>query len=184
MKRHFRDYFPLLAVAALVILLDQWSKNIVRTSLPYTESWAPWNWLLPYARIVHWQNTGAAFGMFQGMSLVFAVLAVIVSIAIIYYYPLVPKEDWLIRLALGLQLGGAIGNLIDRLRFGGAVTDFISVGNFAVFNVADACVSVGVVLLIIGMWMRERRLEREKKEAEANQPKESSVSPVEQTKSE
>lgn len=184
MKRHFRDYLPLLGIATVVILLDQWSKNIVRTSLPYTESWAPWNWLLPYARIVHWQNTGAAFGMFQGMSLVFAVLAVIVAAAIIYYYPLVPKEDWLIRLALGLQLGGAIGNLIDRLRFGGAVTDFISLGNFAVFNVADACVSVGVVLLIIGMWLRERRLEREKRAAAVNSTEESAVSGAEQPKSE
>jgi signal peptidase II len=163
LKRHFRDYIPLLAIAGVIVVLDQWTKQLVRTNVPYAEVWAPWKWMLPYARIVHWQNTGAAFGMFQGMALVFTILAIIVSAAIIYYFPLVPKEDWLIRLALGMQLGGAIGNLIDRLQFSGAVTDFVSVGNFAVWNVADACISVGVVLLVLGMWMRERRLEREKK---------------------
>ncbi len=163
MKRRLRNYLPLFAVALIVITLDQISKYLVRTRLPYTEVWAPWDWMLPFARVVHWQNTGAAFGMFQGMSLVFGVLAVIVSAAIIYYYPQVPKEDWLIRLALGMQLGGALGNLIDRLQFGGAVTDFISLGNFAVFNVADASISVGVVLLILGLWLRERRTEQAKR---------------------
>jgi signal peptidase II len=181
LKRHLRDYIPLFAVTAIVLLLDQWTKYLVRTKLPYTDVWAPWDWLLPYARIVHWQNTGAAFGMFQGMSLIFAVLAVIVSIAIVYYFPLVPKEDWLIRLALGLQLGGALGNLIDRVQYGGAVTDFVSVGNFAVFNVADACISVGVVLLILGMWLHERRLERAKRQIDPTlAPDASSASTPEQ----
>jgi signal peptidase II len=95
--------------------------------------------------------------MFQGFSVVFGVLAVVVSIAILYYFPLVPKEDKLIRLALAMQFGGALGNLIDRLRFNGAVTDFISVGNFAVWNVADASITIGVAVLILGMWQKERR---------------------------
>ena len=181
MKRHFRDYIPLLVITAIVLFFDQWTKYLVRTGLPYTEVWAPWDWLLPYARIVHWQNTGAAFGMFQGMSLVFATLAVIVSVAIVYYFPLVPKEDWLIRLALGLQLGGALGNLIDRIQYGGAVTDFVSVGRFAVFNVADASISVGVVLLILGMWQHERRLERAKHQTDpALAPESSPTSTPEQ----
>ena len=175
MKRHFRDYVPLLAVAAIIVIIDQWTKYLVRTQVPYSEVWAPWDWLLPFARVVHWQNTGAAFGMFQGMNLVFMILAIIVSGAIVYYFPFVPKEDWLIRLALGIQLGGALGNLIDRIQYG-AVTDFISVGSFAVFNVADASITVGVVLLVLGMWMREKRLEREKKEGTASAPPDSSAS--------
>ena len=163
LKRHLRDYLPLLIIAGVILVLDQWSKHLVRTSIPYSEVWAPWDWMLPFVRFVHWQNTGAAFGMFQGMNIVFMILAIIVSIAILYYFPLIPKEDWLIRVALCSQFGGAVGNLIDRFQFG-AVTDFISVGSFAVFNVADACISVGVVLLILGMWLRERRLERLKQE--------------------
>jgi signal peptidase II len=166
LKRNLDHYTFLAGISGLIILLDQWTKHLVRTNIPYTEAWAPWDWLLPYARIVHWQNTGAAFGMFQGMNLFFSVLAIIVSAAIIYYFPQVPKMDWLVRLALGMQLGGAIGNLIDRIRFG-AVTDFVSVGSFAVFNVADASLSVGVVVLILGMWLRERREEKLKQQGAA-----------------
>ena len=119
---------------------------------------------MPYARVVHWQNTGAAFGIFQDLSIVFTILPFIVSAAIIYYFPQVPRSDWLIRLALSLQLGGALGNLIDRLTIG-HVTDFLSVGNFAVFNVADASISIGTALLILGIWLNER-----KKEVRQDQP--------------
>lgn len=94
--------------------------------------------------------------MFQELGAVFAVLAVIVSGAIIYYYPKVSSDDWAIRIALGLQLGGALGNLIDRLTMNYVVTDFISIGNFAVFNIADASITIGVILLIFTMWFRER----------------------------
>lgn len=93
------------------------------------------------------------------MSLVFTILAFIVSLAILYYFPRVPRGEWLMRLALALQLGGAIGNLIDRLTLG-TVTDFISVGTFAVFNVADASISVGTVILILAVWLSERKQKR------------------------
>lgn len=170
MKFRLSNYTFLFVVSGIIVILDQWTKHLVRSNLSFSEIWAPWDWLIPYARIVHWQNTGAAFGMFQGMSMVFLVLAVIVSVAIIYYYPQIPKEEWLIRLAMGMMLGGAIGNLIDRLRFDGAVTDFISVGSFAVFNIADASISVGVPILILGMWLREKRLEKEKEHASEGTP--------------
>ena len=65
------------------------------------------------------------------------------------------QDDWLLRLALSLQLGGALGNLIDRLTVG-HVTDFISVGNFPVFNLADASITIGAVLLFLDVWLRER----------------------------
>ncbi len=110
---------------------------------------------MPYARIVHWSNTGASFGMFQGFGMVFTVLSLIVAAVIVYYYPRVPVEEWPLRIAMGMQLGGALGNLIDRVTRG-EVTDFISVGNFAVFNIADASISVGVAVLLIGMWWKEK----------------------------
>jgi signal peptidase II len=155
LKKYFRDYVFLLSIATVIVLLDQWTKHLVRTLIPFGGSWSPWTWLEPYARFVHWQNTGAAFGMFQNLSMVFAVLAFIVSVAILYYFPRVPRSEWLMRLALALQLGGAVGNLIDRLTVG-TVTDFISLGTFAVFNIADACISVGTVLLILAVWLNER----------------------------
>ncbi len=155
MRKILRDYGFLLSLAALVIALDQWTKMLVRTRLDFEEFWAPWPWLAHYVRVVHWKNTGAAFGMLQGFGDVFTVLAILVAIAIIYYFPHVPARDWVLRLAMGLQLGGALGNLIDRL-VRGSVTDFISIGAFPVFNVADASISTGVAILVLGMWFKER----------------------------
>ena len=158
MRKILRDYGFLLTLAALIVAVDQWTKTLVRTRLALEEYWAPWPWLAHYARIVHWKNTGAAFGMLQGFGDVFTVLAILVAIAIIYYFPQVPPKDWVLRLAMGLQLGGALGNLVDRLTVG-SVTDFISIGTFPVFNVADASISTGVAILILGMWFKDRHTE-------------------------
>ena len=167
MKRNLSSYLTLFAVAGTLVALDQWTKWLVRTNLPYTGTWLPQGleWLSPYARIVHWYNSGAAFGMFQNGSLVFTVLAFIVIGVILYYYPQVEAGDWVLRIAMGMQLAGAAGNLIDRLMLGGKVTDFISVGTFPVFNVADASITVGVAVLVLGVWWKERQ---EKKNQQAS----------------
>jgi len=161
-KDLLRKYSGILLIAFVIILLDQWTKGWVRANIPTGESWLPdsWQWLSPYARIVNWYNTGAAFGMFKDGSMVFTVLAFIVIVAILFYYPKVEHDDWSLRLALSMQLGGAMGNLIDRLTIG-HVTDFISVGNFPVFNVADASISVGAAVLFLGVWLRERAERKE-----------------------
>jgi len=169
LKKIFNNYGFLFGIALVIVIIDQWTKWLVRTHLALGEIWAPWPWLLPYARIVHWSNTGAAFGMFQQSGDIFRLLAILVSLAIIYYFPRVPKSEWPLRLAMGLQLGGAVGNLIDRL-LQGQVTDFISVMNFAVFNVADACISIGVVVLLIGVWINERQAQKKVPEPELADP--------------
>ena len=157
MNRTWRSYAALVGLAGIVIGLDQWTKWLVRTNLPFQGVWLPdWlSWLAPYARVVNWSNSGAAFGTFQNGNSVFTVLAIVVIAAIIYYYPRVDANDWTLRLAMGLQLGGAAGNLIDRLMMQ-RVTDFIAVGTFPVFNVADASISVGVVILVLSVWLKER----------------------------
>jgi signal peptidase II len=157
LNRFLRDYLILIGLGGAVVALDQWTKWLVRTNLPYQALWLPsWlNWLSPYARIVHWYNSGAAFGSFQNGNSVFTVLAIVVICAIFYYYPRVDPNDWTLRLAMGLQLGGAAGNLVDRLLMQ-KVTDFISIGNFPVFNIADSSISVGVVVLLLGVWIKER----------------------------
>lgn len=132
---------------------------MVRTNLNFGEVWSPWDWLTPYARFVHWYNTGVAFGMFQNNNILFAILVSIIALIIIIYYPSLTEEDWFLRVALSLQLGGAVGNLIDRLTVG-HVTDFISVGDFAVFNIADSCVTIGVGIMILGMWIQERKIKK------------------------
>lgn len=158
----------LLGVAGLSVALDQWTKWLVREKIEFGGQWLPeWlNWLSPYARFVHWNNSGAAFGMFQNGNLVFTILAFVVIGAILYYFPQVEHEGWLLKFAMGLQLGGAMGNLIDRLMMQ-KVTDFISVGTFPVFNIADASISVGVAVLLLDVWLKERA---EKLKA-ANEPK-------------
>ena len=158
MKKYIIDYATLFSIAGFVIFLDQLSKTIVRAQLVIGEIWSPWHWLEPYARIVHWKNTGAAFGMLPGLSDVFRILAIIVAIAILYYYPQIPRNEWPLRLALGLQFAGAVGNGIDRIRVGW-VTDFISLGNLPVFNIADLSIFVGTIILVIWVWMNERKNE-------------------------
>jgi signal peptidase II len=156
LKKYFQSIRWLLIIALIIITFDQVSKVLVRTNLAFGEMWAPWDWMLPYARILHVTNTGVAFGLFKGANLIFMILAAIVSAGIIYYYPTVPKDERVIRFALSLQLAGALGNLIDRIIFG-KVTDFISVGTFAIWNVADASITVGVFVLLLGVWLQDRR---------------------------
>lgn len=161
------EFAGLFAVAGLIIALDQWTKSLVRV-LPLGNTWLPdgMEWLSPYARVIHWYNTGAAFGSFSQFGWLFTILAFVVSGLIIYYYPQVSKEDKWLRLAMGMQMGGALGNVIDRLTNNGRVTDFISVGNFAVFNVADASITTGVAVLLVGVWLKEKK-EREQAKASA-----------------
>lgn len=149
------NYRFLLLIALPLLTLDQWSKALVRTHIPLGEMWGP-EWLMPYARFVYWKNTGAAFGMFQGGNTFFAILAIIVSTLILYYFGKVPAQERLLRLAMSLMFVGAVGNLIDRLTQG-YVTDFISIGTFAVFNVADSSISIGVAVLLLATWLQERR---------------------------
>jgi signal peptidase II len=153
---YLRDYLTLFSIAGLIIIIDQTTKILVRSNLAIGDVWSPWEWLLPFARIVHWNNTGAAFGILQGLGDVFLILAIVVALAIIYFYPQVPKDDWPLRLAMGLEFGGALGNLFDRLTIG-SVTDFISIWRFPVFNVADLCITLGAIVLIVGVWYRDRQ---------------------------
>ncbi len=170
MKRFFGSMWSLFIVAGLIVALDQWTKWLVRVHIPFAQQWMPaeLEWLTPYARLVHWHNSGAAFGMFQGGSTVFTVLAFVVIALIIYYYSHVGAEDWMTRLALGMQMGGAAGNLISRLTLDGQVTDFISVGTFPVFNIADSAITIGVGVLLLGVWLGERRPQRDRKDRQGD----------------
>ncbi|MEK6221627.1 MAG: signal peptidase II [Chloroflexota bacterium] len=164
-KEFLSDYIYLAGIAGSILLLDQWTKTLVRTSLTFGDSWMPLEWLAPYLRIVHWRNTGAAFGIFQQGSVLFTILAIVVTLVIIYYFPQVPKKEWPLRIAMSMQLGGAMGNLVDRLQLG-HVTDFIAVGNFPVFNVADSSITVGAVILFVGIWILERQEKLKQKQNE------------------
>ncbi|MBN1145903.1 MAG: signal peptidase II [Anaerolineales bacterium] len=160
MKKYLSDYVYLLSIAGTVVLLDQLTKHLVRANIPMGVVFMPDAWLSQFARIVHWKNTGAAFGMFQSLGGVFTVLSIIVSLVILYYFPQVSRQEWPVRLAMGMLLGGASGNLIDRLTIG-HVTDFISIWFFPVFNLADLSITSGVIVLFLGMWYQEQQKQPE-----------------------
>lgn len=150
------------ATAALVLLVDQASKYLVITRLGEGQSWDIAPWLAPLFRITHVTNTGAAFGLFPQLGDFLVVIAAIVVVAIFIYQRHLPDGQWLVRVALGLQLGGAVGNnLVDRLRRG-SVVDFIDLNfwplrEWPVFNVADTSIVTGVFLLALWMLWEERR---------------------------
>jgi signal peptidase II len=149
----FRDWRSLITLftALAVVAVDLVTKEWVRTH--------PLNDVIAQAgfiRIVRIQNTGAAFGSFQGFAPVLAVIAalgILVILALAYWvYRRHPDLITVWNLvAVGLILGGTTGNLIDRLRFQGNVTDFIDVGFWPAFNAADSGISVGAVMIAISI---------------------------------
>lgn len=165
-----RQRSVLLLVAAIVIVVDHVSKLYVESWLPLNHSWAPFPEIAHLFRFTHVTNTGAAFGLFPGGSLFFTVIATIVGVFIIYYNYQLPAGQRLLRIALGLQLGGALGNLIDRLRLG-HVTDFLDFGPWPVFNLADTSIVAGVILLGFLMLQEQREMrEEDRRQQERGEP--------------
>jgi len=138
-----RNDLVFFVIAGLVIALDQATKHLVRANLALGES-VPDEGPL---RITYVTNTGAAFGILQGQTLFLMVTTFFGLAAILLYFLYPPMEHGVLRLALGLQLGGAVGNLADRVRLG-KVTDFMDVGPWPAFNVADSSIVVGVTIII------------------------------------
>jgi signal peptidase II len=155
-QSYSREKWILFIVAGMVLLLDYITKEIVRNNMPLYTYWAPFPALEQFFRITHTSNTGVAFGLFQNANLLFAVFASVVSIGIMYFNQKLEPGHAMLRLALGLQLGGALGNLIDRLTQG-YVTDFLDFGPWPVFNVADTAVVAGVILMGYLLLQEERR---------------------------
>ena len=145
------------AVAAAVFALDRVTKSWVEqniavgTARPIAGD---------YVRIVHAQNTGAAFGLLPERTTLLSVLSVLAVLAIVYYYRRIASGSWLVSATLGMQLGGAFGNLLDRIAQG-YVIDFVDVGigdvRFWAFNVADSSIVVGIILVTFALWYEERR---------------------------
>ncbi len=151
-------FLTFFLTAGIIVALDQWTKRWVIENIPLQSAWLPESWmrLSPYARLLHIQNRGVSFGLFQGGNMAFVILTSIVVLAILYYVWHMEHSSYWMWTAAGMYLGGAFGNLIDRLTLG-AVTDFISIGKFYIFNIADASINVSVALLIILSWLRERK---------------------------
>jgi len=141
--------FPLIGL--LIVVADQLSKVWIRINLPEGHSL----FQVGFFRITHVHNTGAAFGLFRDQSFALTIVAIIaITVILVYTFVGYRHFPWLDsmsgKLALGLILGGTVGNLIDRLRFG-YVTDFIDFSFWPAFNIADSAVTVGVTIFVVSL---------------------------------
>ena len=140
MRKHF---YPFISV--LVVLFDQLTKHLVRNFIDPFETIK----VLPFLHLISIRNEGAAFGLFKGFGNVTFIIVSIAAIMFVIYLMLKSNED---KLGLSLILGGAIGNLIDRV-ISGSVTDFIDVFagrlHWPAFNVADSALTIGLAVMIV-----------------------------------
>jgi signal peptidase II len=135
-------------VALVTLAADQAAKALVRGSIGLTEEVD----VLPGVHLVHTRNTGVAFSVLSGGGVLPTLIGILAVGALLgFFFTHLARP--LVWLPTGLLLGGAAGNLIDRIRLG-AVTDFVKLPHWPAFNVADACITVGVVTLV---YVLERR---------------------------
>ena len=141
----YKDWiFYVLTIA--VIICDQLTKYVVRETIPLYETFIE----VGIFSIVHGQNTGSAFGLFAGFTN-FLIIASLIGLALIlYFFVKQDSANLFVRIAVGLIVGGAVGNLIDRVK-DGFVVDFISVGWWPAFNVADSAISIGMTVMVLFM---------------------------------
>jgi signal peptidase II len=132
----------LFQLAVLFFLADQFSKFLVREFLELGDSFPEQG----FFRITHTYNTGSAFGLFRDQNGPLILVSVIGITILMLIYRSQSRPGKVLRLSLALQLGGAVGNLLDRLRLG-HVTDFLDVGSWPVFNLADSSIVIGLLML-------------------------------------
>lgn len=152
-----RHYAPLIAIAGLVLVVDQLTKTYVARGID--RHGGPISLFGGNLSLDLVHNTGAAFGILPNQTLLFILVAAAIVTALIVSYRRLAHGPIMLRIGLGLILGGALGNLLDRVRLG-YVIDFIDLHWWPVFNVADSCIVIGVVLLVGTLMVQtERQLE-------------------------
>ena len=151
-----------------MIVVDQITKAIVRQNLALGEAWAPIPAIGDFFRFLYWQNRGAAFGPLRNAGPILTVVRIAIAIFIIGFYQKAEIRDTLIKVALSLMLGGAVGNLVDQFTLG-FVTDFIAVGRFPIFNIADSAVTIGVSLMLLDMLIKEKNGSKTDPEAKSDE---------------
>ncbi len=139
----------ILTVAGIVVLLDQLSKSWFLRHFQLGESRV----MARYFALTYVQNTGTAFGLFQGNNRALFLLAVLILCTLLYAARgLSERCGWWGAIGVALVLGGAIGNMVDRTRHG-YVIDFLDFKVWPVFNVADSAITVGAIAIAIGVWL-------------------------------
>ena len=169
----YRDWL-LLPVFGLVVALDQVTKSLVIANLRVHES-APDD---GFFRITHTTNTGAVFGTFSDQTVILTIASFVGVGILLFFYHSHTGPERLVRLSLGLLLGGAIGNLVDRIRLG-KVTDFIDVGAWPIFNLADSAIVTGIAILVVVFLFAKEKPKTQEQEviSESAVPTESEAPP-------
>jgi len=152
------DTLAIAIVAAIVIALDQYSKNLIQK---LAENGGGYYVHLVVPRLLRWtyeQNTHGAFGLFGSNGVMLVAMALVVLVIFWMGFRDAAHKSRLVRIAFGMIVGGAIGNIIDRVHLH-YVVDFIDLYRIwpNIFNVADACITIGVVLLILSSLVTRRR---------------------------
>ena len=137
--------FPYLFAAGLIVGLDRLTKGWAASTLILSE---PRPLFGPVFRLTRVHNVGGAFGIFPGNGILFIIVSSVVAMGLFIFLLAADLQGKLLKAGLALVLGGAIGNLIDRLHYG-YVLDFFEVRGFSIFNLADACVTAGVGLILV-----------------------------------
>ena len=146
-----KKYLIVFSAAFFVVLLDQLTKLFIRKNFQLGESLPIINNIFHFTYVT---NTGSAFGLFKSLNWFFMLFSVAVIIGIFYYLRRnINEKEKFLQLAIGLLLGGTMGNMADRILYG-AVTDFLDFRIWPVFNVADSAVTVSVIILIIMLWKK------------------------------
>jgi signal peptidase II len=151
----------IVVIFILTVAFDQWTKHLIRSDMSLGQSIPV---LGDFIRLTYVENPGIAFGIRVSQGWIFTVLSILASIGIIVYLVTQWKESVWIKSGLTLILGGAIGNLIDRIAYA-KVVDFMDVGfgtvRWPVFNVADAAVVIGMFILFFTLYTQDRKEHQE-----------------------
>jgi signal peptidase II len=161
------------SIMAIALLLDQLTKWQVIERLSVGESWPSTG----FFRFTHAWNTGTAFSLFQGQGDILTWVSLAAVGVLIWIYKSINDPPWVLRIAFGLQFGGAIGNIVDRVRIG-HVTDFIDVGLWPIFNIADSSIVVGIGLMIFYFWFLDGKKDSGKKESDVSDTDTANLSSV------
>jgi signal peptidase II len=155
-----KSWLPYVVLVAAAVTLDQWVKYLVETGLPFQEKVD----LVPFLALYRTYNTGIAFSMFSSFGDTgLVVIAAFVVAFVLYLAARTPPGHVLTRIGFALIVGGALGNLFDRVTYG-HVIDYIlfhtPIWSFAIFNLADAFIAVGAVVVVLDEligWRREAK---------------------------
>lgn len=173
MQIAWQKWLPLPLIAGFVFSLDQISKAWIINTLNVGETIQVIPALYPYFQFTRSMNTGIAFGMGEGGSMIFLVLSIIIVFVLMYLYIRSAQDARLQHIAFAIVIGGALGNVIDRIQHGHVVDFFhVVIPNLIsnVSNFADHAIIIGVVLLLIDSYLEEQREKQKIAETEAIAP--------------